>query len=177
MSSLIINLSDISEAGKDFDFKKGSDKDLDAHLESVIESLGDYTVHCHLASAGDIYTAVGNFHLKKEDLCSLCGEDMTLDQTTKFSEYVVVETSKEVGHAPHSGLNYETTQETYFIDSMSFDVFAFFREIIAAALPPYPKCSDTAKCEKVQAELKAAVEAKNRQGHPAFSVLEKLKKH
>lgn len=176
MDSLIINLTDIDESGKDFDFKFNGDKSLDAQIQSVIDDLKGFTTHLTLTRAGDIYTAQGHFTIQKTDVCSLCAEDMVINVNTKFSEYLVIETSKDVGHAPHSGLNYENTQETYFLDSYEFDVFAFLREVMASAINLYPKCEDTVQCSKTQEELKKKLETVSLKGNPAFSVLEKLKK-
>lgn len=174
--TLIINLADINETGKDFDFKKGGDKALDDQLFGVIENLKDYSIHLHLKNAGDIYIADGNYKIVKDDLCSLCGEDLVQNLNTKFTEYLVVEEEKEQeGHAPHSGLNYETDKETYFIESLDLDVFDFLREIMAASVPLYPKCETVSKCEATRAELQAKLEATNRGASP-FAVLEKLKK-
>ena len=176
MDNLIINLTDIDESGKDFDFKFHGDKSLDEQIQSVIDDLKGFTVHVKLSRAGDIYTAQGHFSVEKSDVCSLCAEDMTLKVNTKFNEYLVIEKSKDIGHAPHSGLNYESTQETYFLDSYEFDVFSFLREVMASAVTLYPKCEDTVVCEKNQEELKKKLESVSLKGNPAFSVLQKLKK-
>lgn len=175
MKSFIINLLDISESGKEFTFKKGEDKELDTQLSSVIDDLKNYSVKLTLTSAGDIYTAIGQFVIQKGDQCSLCAEDLVVDETTAFTEYLVLQESDVEGHAPHSGLNYETTQETYFIESLEFDVFSFLREIMAAAISLYPKCKDTDACNERQKVIKEKMEANALKGHPAFSVLKKLK--
>ncbi len=177
MDSLVINLTDIDESGKEFHFKMKDDGALDAQLSAVVEGLKDFHVQLKLTKTGDIYTAIGEFKLHKEDICSLCAEDMILNVNTKINEYLVIENTKEIGHAPHSGLNFENTQETYFLDSTEFDVFAFLREVMVAAVTLYPKCADTVACAKTQEVLKAKLDAVSLKGNPAFAVLEKLKKH
>ncbi len=175
--TLIINLADINEAGRQFDFTKGKDKALDEQLGSVIENLKEYSIHLHLAGAGHVYIATGDFQLTKDDQCSLCGEDIMDKPKKSFTEYLLVEPKsvQAEGHAPHSGLNYETDKETYFLESQEMDVFDFLREIIAASISPYPKCEDTVKCEKTRSALQAKIEADARKGMSPFSVLENLK--
>lgn len=175
--TLIINLADINETGKEFAFKKGGDKALDAQLDAVINDLKDYDVQLKLANAGHIYIANGRFHVQRGELCSLCGDDIIDNAKRLFNEYLVVEEkSKQLeGHAPHSGLNYETDEETYFIESLDLDVFEFLREVIASSLPLYPKCEDTEKCAKTQAQILAKVEDTTKKAMSPFAVLETLK--
>lgn len=175
--TLIINLADINESGKEFDFSINGDKALDEQLNSVIDDLKSYQVHLKLMRAGHIFIASGNYTLQKGDLCSLCGEDIVDNAKNKFNEYLVVEekSKQQEGHAPHSGLNYETDQETYFIESLEFDVFEFLREVIASSLPMYPKCEDTVKCEKTRSSLQNKMEETSKKGMSPFSVLESLK--
>lgn len=176
--TLFIHLADINDQGKEFDFHKGGDRALDEQLESVTPDLQDYKVHLKLTNAGHIYIASGNFTLKKGEICSLCGEDINETTTRKFNEYLVLEdkNKQQEGHAPHSGLNYETDEETYFIESLDLDVFEFLREVIVSLLPTYPKCEDTVKCEKTRAQIQAKLEEKTKKGMSPFSVLEQLKK-
>jgi uncharacterized metal-binding protein YceD (DUF177 family) len=173
--TMMINLADINESGKDFDFKKGTDQALDIQIESVVESLKDFDVHVKFTRAGDIYMAVGKFSLKKEDICSLCAEDLLQNINKTFTEYLVIQDSQQEGHAPHSGLNYESTQETYFIKSQDLDVFEFLREVIAGGVSLYPKCEDTVVCKKRQSELLEKMSEKAK-GFSAFAALEQLKK-
>jgi uncharacterized metal-binding protein YceD (DUF177 family) len=177
MSTMHINLEDISESGKTFDFKMAGDKELDTELASAVDDLKTYAVHLHISKAGDIYLAQGNFVLEKQDQCSLCGEDISANLETKFTEYLVIEDRSQSGHAPHSGLNYETTKETYFLESTDFDVFEFIREIMTSSVPLYPKCEDTVQCAENRKVAEEKLKSQTLQGHPGFSVLSKLKKH
>lgn len=173
--TMFINLADINESGKDFDFKKGTDQALDAQISSVVEDLKDFNVQVKFTRAGDIYLATGKFNLQKDDLCSLCGEDMVQNVNMPFTEYLVMQDSTQEGHAPHSGLNYETTQETYFIESQELDVFEFLREVMVGGVSLYPKCDNTVTCEKTRTELLNKMSEKAK-GFSPFAALEQLKK-
>lgn len=177
MSTMHLNLFELSEFGKTFDFVKNQDQELDAELASVIENIFAYSVHVEFARAGDIFTARGKFSLEKGDQCSLCGEDVHTHFSDKIDEYLVIEDTSVSGHAPHTGLNLESKQETYFLSSPELDVFDFLREVITSDLPAYPKCEDKAQCAKNRDALNEKVRKQGMDGHPAFSVLSKLKKN
>jgi len=175
--SMHINLLDITEEGHTFEYKRGDEVDLDAVVDTIIGGVNDFNVKVHLAEAGDIYMATGEFTLDHDDECSLCAEDINTPVKAKFNEYLMKADEREAkGHAPHNGLNLDSQQEVTFVEGYDLDMADFIREQFAIAIPPYPKCLDKAACEARQKENAKHYEAQKMTGHPAFSVLDQLKK-
>lgn len=172
-----INLLDIGEDGHTFEYGRGDEATLDTVVNEVVTGLKSFHIKIHILPAGDIYTAQGEFTLQRADECSLCAEDIVTPIKSKFLEYLMKASEREAkGHAPHNGLNLENTQEVTFINGTEFDLADFIREQFAVSIPPYPKCLDKQACEERQKENKKYLEGKEMKGHPAFSVLNKLKK-
>jgi uncharacterized metal-binding protein YceD (DUF177 family) len=174
---MIINLLDIGEEGHEFKVKWKDEKAVDEKVLQIVEGLKDFQFKVFLQKAGDIYTATGDYSISQESECSLCAEDISLPIKNRFTEYIVNQTkADQKGHAPHSGLNVDSKQEVMFVEHNELDLGVFMSELFALAVTPYPKCLDKAACEKRQeANRKYYVEEKEK-GHPAFSVLSKLKK-
>jgi hypothetical protein len=170
-----INLLDLGDEGRDFEYKKGDEAVLDNLVAEVIPEVCDFSVKVHLLPAGDIYLAQGSFTLKRNDECSLCAADMTEPIKGKINEYLMKEQEDMKGHAPHNGLNLDSKQEVTFVPGLDLDLAEFFREQFAASISPYPKCTDTAACEERQKENKKYYDDQKLEGHPAFSVLGQLK--
>jgi uncharacterized metal-binding protein YceD (DUF177 family) len=177
--SLRINLLDIGEEGHTFEYGRGDEPELDKVVNEVVEGLGDFHVKVNILPAGDIYVAQGDFTLQRQDECSLCAADITTPIKNKFSEYLMKAPSGEElkGHAPHNGLNLESTQEVTFVPGNVFDMADFIREQFAFSVSPYPKCLEVKECEERQAENKKYYEDKHKIGHPAFATLKNLKKN
>lgn len=174
-----INLLDIGEEGYEFTYKKGDEAELDKAASEAVEGLKDFEFTVNIMKTGDIYTAQGSFRLEKNDQCSLCAADIEAPVKTRFVEYLMNEARgmEQKGHAPHSGLNLENDQEVTFVHHHELHVTEFMRELFAVSVIPYPKCADVKACEKRQQENAAHLDKIRLEGHPAFSVLEKLKKN
>lgn len=175
--SMHINLLDISEEGHTFEYKRGDEQLLDTVIDTIIGGVKDFEVKVNIIEAGDIYLAQGNFTFGRDEECSLCAEDIQVQVKTKFSEYLVKADSRDAkGHAPHNGLNLDSQEEVTFVEGYVLDMADFIREQFAIAIPPYPKCADQKACETRQKENLKHAEKQRMTGHPAFSVLDQLKK-
>ncbi len=173
-----INLLDISEDGHEFTVKRKEEKDVDEKVAAAVENLKDFSFRIFIQKTGDIYTTTGDYSVSQKDIeCSLCAEDMELPIKNKFTEFLMNETkADQKGHAPHSGLNIDSDKDVTFVTGHELDLGEFIAEMLALAVPLYPRCLDTAACEKRQAENQKYYQESAMKGHPAFSVLSKLKK-
>ncbi len=172
-----INLLDIGEEGHEFKYIMGEEPDIDVVMQETFEGLNDCAFQVQIQKTGDIFTANGRFTLEKDDVCSKCGQDFVLPVDHKFTEFLMNEIDAEQkGHAPHSGLNIENTQEVTFVQGFELDLGEFIREQVAVAVPSYPACADKKACEVRQKEHQQYYAEEKTAGHPAFAVLSKLKK-
>lgn len=172
-----INLLDIGEDGHEFKFKWKEEKDIDGKVSQAVENLKDFSFRIFIQKTGDIYTTTGDYTLAQDTECSLCAEDIKLPIKNKFTEFLMNETkADQKGHAPHSGLNIENEQDVTFVTGHELDMGEFIAEMLALAVPLYPRCADTAACEARQKDNQKYMEKSVMAGHPAFSVLSKLKK-
>ncbi len=174
-----INLLDIGEEGHEFTGRLGEDAEVDRLVRESIEDLKTYDYRVHISKAGDIFTAAGRIGLEKGDQCSSCGHDINTKVDRKFTEYLMNETgeaAQQKGHAPHSGLNLNNDQEVTFVQGFELNLGDFVREQLAIAAPLYPRCADQAACLARQKEIQKYMAEEKAPGHPAFSVLSKLKK-
>jgi len=175
-----VNLLDIGEEGHEFTLKMGEEEIVDNMVHGAIDGIKDFDFQVRIFKTGDIFTTDGKFTFQKEDQCSWCGNDIVTPVKSKFIEYLMNETRAEhdqKGHAPHSGLNLENEQEVTFVQGYELDLGEFIREQFAIATPNYPKCTDEKACQDRQKENQKHIDTVGMKGHPAFSVLEKLKKH
>ncbi len=172
-----INLLDIGEDGHEFKFKWHDEKTIDQKVADIVEGLKGFQFRIFIQKTGDIYTAQGDYSLEQDHECSLCAEDILLPIKNKFTEYLMNQSKvHQKGHTPHSGLNIESQQEVTFVQDYELDLSEFIAETFALAITPYPKCSDVPACEQRQKDNTKYIQNANETGHPAFSVLSKLKK-
>lgn len=172
-----INLLDIGEEGHEFAFKMGEERDVDKSVLEILPQLKNYKFRIFIQKTGDIFTAVGEYTLENEDICSLCAYDISMPVKNKFTEYLMNESkADQKGHAPHNGLNIESEQEVTFVQGYEFDLADFVSELFSLNVPAYPKCLDQQACQERQKENKKYYVENQQKGHSAFSVLEKLKK-
>jgi uncharacterized metal-binding protein YceD (DUF177 family) len=172
-----INLLDISEDGHEFKLKFHDEKQVDEKVLAAVEGLKDFNFKIFIQKTGDIYTAQGEYSIEQDRECSLCAEEILLPIQKKFTEYLMNEgKAEQKGHTPHNGLNIHSEQDVTFVKDHEFDIGEFAAEIFALVTTPYPKCLDTAACEERQKENEKYYKEKHEIGHPAFSVLSKLKK-
>lgn len=172
-----INLLDIGEEGHEFKVKHRDEKAVDEKVFSTLEGIKSFQFRVFIQKTGDIYTAQGDYSLDQDQECSLCAEEMVFPIKNRFTEFIVNQTKAEQkGHAPHNGLNIESEQEVTFVQHHELDLADFITEIFALAVTPYPKCLDTKACEERQKDNKKYLYEGKEKGHPAFSVLSKLKK-
>ncbi len=172
-----INLQDIGEEGHEFKLKWREEKAVDEKVRLAVESIKNFQFRIFIQKTGDIYTAMGDYAIDYDQECSLCAEDITLPLKGRFTEYLMNQTkADQKGHAPHNGLNIDSQHEVTFVQHHELELGEFIAELFTLAVTPYPKCIDTKACEERQEENRRYVEAQSLKGHPAFSVLSKLKK-
>ncbi len=172
-----INLLDIGEEGHEFTVKSKDEKAIDEKVAQAVAGLKEFEFKVFIQKAGDIFTAQGTYMISQEQECSLCAEDISLPIKNKFTEFIVNETkADQKGHAPHTGLNVDSKQEVTFVQHHELEMADFIGDMFALAVSPYPKCLDKAACEVRQENNKKYYVKDEPKTHPAFAVLEKLKK-
>ncbi len=181
---LKIQLKDIPEEGKTFHFSRKDGK-LDSPLADLTGKK-DYEVEVSIQPIGGAFTVQGRTKFLGEDLCSRCGWDITLNLSGKIHEYLVVEKERDrTAHSPHGNKAIELESkgpETTYLTSSVLDLGEFVHEQFALLWPDYPRCEDVAECEKRRQENEAKLsKVEDRtpveKGHPAFKVLDKLKRN
>jgi uncharacterized metal-binding protein YceD (DUF177 family) len=178
-----IQLKDIPAEGKAFFFSR-KDGRLDAALHDLTGARY-YEAEVFIQPMGSAYVVTGKGSFTGEDLCSQCGWETAFELSGKIDEYLVIE--KERGrssHSPHGNNSLELENEgpeTTYLTSSILDFGEFIHEQFALMWPDYPKCSDEKGCELHRAEsekqlLQTEEPIQETNGHPAFRVLDKLKK-
>ena len=177
-----IQLKDLPEEGKTFHFSRKDGK-LDAALADLTGQNG-YDAEVFIQQVGGAFTVQGKSSFVGEDLCSRCGWDVTLGLSGKIDEYLVIEKERErIAHSPHGNKAIELENEgpeTTYLNSSVLDMGEFLHEQLALLWPDYPQCADHVACDQRRKENESKLAQDSEpveQGHPAFKVLDKLKRN
>ncbi len=177
-----INLNEIPAEGRSYDFSRKTGELNDA-LADLLEK-NPYEVELFIKPMGNAFEMNGKIASHKMSICSKCGTDMELPLTQNIKE-ILIEEPKEYrkdqavhGNGAVNFLGDGPGVTTY--RSSFFNVDDYIHEAFALAEPFYPECgeNDCQNLKEVEAklrELEAASAIEQSVGHPAFSVLEKLK--
>lgn len=178
-----IQLKDIPAEGKTFYFSR-KDGRLDAALKDLTGPR-NYEIEVFLQPMGSAFIVKGKGRFTGEDLCSQCGWETPLELSGKIDEYLVIEKERDrSSHSTHGNHSLELEAEgpeTTYLTSSVLDLGEFLHEQLALMWPDYPRCSDDLECESRKAEsekrvLQSEAPPETKNGHPAFQVLDKLKK-
>lgn len=179
-----INLSEIPAEGRNFDFSRETGE-FNQVLADLIQDR-PYDVAFTIKPIGNAYELRGTFKTRIPELCSRCGWDLELPLHQNFNEILMRdEPEYRKAHSVHGNQSIDFLAQgpdvTYYQGEV-FDAGAFVHEAIALSEPFYPSCGleDCEHLEEAENKRKE-IEAEYRRveaekaGHPAFSVLEKLK--
>ncbi|MCM2282505.1 MAG: DUF177 domain-containing protein [Bdellovibrionaceae bacterium] len=179
-----INLSEIPAEGRSYDFSHETGE-LNEALADLIQDR-PYDVTFTLKPLGNAYEIKGHFATRKPEICSRCGWDLELPLQRNFND-ILIEDEPEYrkSHSVHGNQSVDFLAqgpEVAYYQGDVFDAGTYVHEVIALAEPFYPSCGvedceHLADVEKKRAELEAEIQKSvvTEKGHPAFSVLEKLK--
>lgn len=172
-----ISLLDIDEEGASFNFDQ-SEKELAQVLNPI---LGDYSFNVDflIKPLGNAFQVTGSFKSEIDELCSLCGWEVHLPVAFKINE-ILMEKDKfgrtDSTKASASHMNELSQPNVSYYDNHALEVGDFLHELVALAVPAYPKCQDRKKCDsqRTEAEAKLKAEVAELKVSP-FDVLKKLK--
>ncbi len=177
-----INLNEIPAEGQTYEFTRKT-----GELNDILTDLlakNPYDVKLFIKPMGNAFEMNGHIESHKEGLCSKCGSDMQLPLVQDVKE-ILIEEPKEYrkDQAVHGNgaVNFlgDGPSVVHYRGSY-FNVDDYIHEAFALAEPFYPECgeNDCKNLKEVEArlrELEAKANLEKPVGHPAFSVLEKLK--
>lgn len=177
-----INLQEIPADGRSYEFSRKSGELNDA-LFDLLEK-NPYEVELFIKPMGNAFEMNGKISSQKKSVCSKCGSDMELPLNQNVKE-ILIEEPKEYrkDQAVHGNGAVDFLSNgpgvTHY-RSPFFNVDDYVHEAFALAEPFYPECgeNDCKNLKEVEAklrELEASSIIDKTIGHPAFSVLEKLK--
>lgn len=176
-----INLNDIPTEGKQFKFTQA-----DGKITPVMQDLigqEDFSFDITIRPLGNAFEVKGEGHSFADEVCSKCGWDLHLPIDKKIHEYLVIEEARpRKSHSTHGNQSLDLEQngpDTTYLKSQQFNVGEFLHEQLALSWPEYPQCG-TQECQARQSLhqdlfVAEATEDKKPLGHPAFSVLHKVK--
>lgn len=177
-----INLNEIPADGMAYEFSRKTGE-LNDILADLLEK-NPYEVELFIKPMGNAFEMNGKLVSQKSAVCSKCGSDMELPLVQEVKE-ILIEEPKEYrkDQAVHGNGAVDflgNRPNVVHYRGAYFNVDDYVHEAFALAEPFYPQCSEN-KCQdldEIEAklrELAAAASSENSAGHPAFSVLEKLK--
>jgi uncharacterized protein len=177
-----INLNEIPAEGRTYEFSRKTGELNDA-LSDLLEK-NPYEVELFIKPMGNAFEMNGKIASHKAAVCSKCGSDMDLPLVQNIKE-ILIEEPKEYrkDHGVHGNGAVDFLGNgpgvTLYRDPF-FNIDDYVHEAFALAEPFYPECgeNDCQNIQEVEAKLREIEESsaiERTAGHPAFSVLEKLK--
>lgn len=145
-----IRLAEIPEEGRQFTFTRESGE-LNSALKDLLPSVA-YKVDLTIRPLGNAYEMEGKVVTSLNELCSLCGWDLTLPLNRTFREVLVEaeKTDRETHHV-HGNQSVDFLSEgssSTYKDGV-FDAGEFVHELVAISEPMYPSCGDP-DCEHLE---------------------------
>ncbi len=177
-----INLNEIPAEGMSYEFtrKTGELNDILADL------LGKnaYDVNLFIKPMGNAFEMNGHLSSHKDAVCSKCGSDIALALTQDVKEILIEEPKeyrKDQAVRGNGAVDFlrDGPSVVHYRGSY-FNVDDYVHEAFALAEPFYPECGDKGcqNLDEIKAKIRELEESAVHEksvGHPAFSVLEKLK--
>lgn len=149
-----IRLSDIPEEGRNYSITRESGE-LGAALDDLIPNA-EFRVELSIRPTGNVYLLEGKVQSSFQELCSLCGWDLSLPLNRAIKE-ILIEAPPEdrethYVHDHHTPNEEELSTATY--KNGMFDLGEYIHEVVAISEPSYPACEDP-DCEHLaEANLK-----------------------
>jgi len=177
-----INLNEIPAEGRSYEFSRATGE-LNAALADLLEK-NPYEVELFIKPMGNAFEMSGRLVSRKQTLCSKCGFEIDLPLSQNVKEFLIEEPKEyRKDQAVHGNGAVDFLADgpgvTHY-KSPFFNIDDYVHEAFALAEPTYPECgvNDCKNLKEVEAklrELEMSFAAEQKPGHPAFSVLEKLK--
>ena len=175
-----IRLAEIPEDGRRFTFTRETGE-LNTALKDLIPKA-PYRVEFLIRPLGNAYEMEGKIVTTMNELCSLCGWDLSLPLSKTFKEILIEETKldRDAKHVHgNNSVDFLTDgpSTTPYRDGV-FETDPYFHELIAISEPLYPSCEDP-DCEHLeearakQAEINAEFERADEGTNP-FAKLKSL---
>lgn len=177
-----INLSEIPAEGREY-FYNQKDGQLNQILQDLI-GQNSYEVRIFIKPMGNAFEASGAVLSSKESLCAKCGFDLDLELKQKINEILIPEAEEyRKDHAVHGNGAIDFMSDGPNVTNFQapfFNLGEFVHEMFALSEPMYPDCGKEVceNYEQVKKNLQEDIDVprfETPKGHPAFSVLEKLK--
>jgi len=177
-----INLNEIPADGRSYEFNRQTGE-LNEALSDLLDK-NQYQVELYIKPMGNAFEMKGKIASRKQTLCSKCGFDIDLPLVQNVKE-ILIEEPKEYrkDQAVHGNGAVDFLADGPSVThyrSPFFNVDDYVHEAFALAEPFYPECgvNDCKNLKEVEdklKELEISSAMKQKVGHPAFSVLQKLK--
>lgn len=137
-----IRLSDIPEDGRAYSITRESGELGDA-LDDLIPNA-QFRVELEIKPAGNAYLLEGKVQSSFQELCSLCGWDLSIPLNRSIKE-VLIEAPPEdrethYVHDHHTKMDEDLSTATY--KNGVFDLAEYIHEVVAISEPSYPACED-----------------------------------
>lgn len=169
-----IDLKLIDEDGKDLQFNQSSDETLGLFKDLIGEN--PFHIDLKLSPLGNSYQLMGQIQSEYAEICSLCGEDITVPIGSRVHEIIVVEKQRPRNtQVSQSQQNFDSNSPSVtYLNEPYLEITELLHELMASSLTPFPKCTDEKACEQRQEKIRQVM-AENATGHPGFEALKGLK--
>lgn len=174
-----IRVYEINEEGKNYAFDEKSGELNESFSELTKEP---YQVDLHISDRGSFYQVKGSLSANTKNICSKCGDDISLPLETQFSDMVIEKPNNPRGSQYSKGKDVENSESTEvsYHEGGIFDLGEYLREQLALQIPLYPECGGG--CSSWE-ETKGYIKKINKEsesfhvekGHPGFDALKDLK--
>lgn len=177
-----IRMSDINSEGKKFTFDRVS-----GELNEILADLTQkaYKVNVFIRDLDAYFELSGEVRADVPQVCSKCGEDISLPIVKKFNDMLMEKPVDPRGSHYSKGMSVDASEqlpgEVAFYSNDLFDLGEYIHELLALEMPDYPDCA-VQECpflKEAQAKL-ASLNAESgdfkvSEGHPAFKALKNIK--
>lgn len=149
---MIINLADIPEEGRNYEYTTESAEVTEALVDLIGENK--YLVQFSLRPLNSRdFTLIGSIKTRTKEICSYCGQGIQFPVVAKFNEFIIppqemtrdghyVRSSNFVENDPDSPQSFE------YSPGMKLNIGEYLHEIIAINVPynPAPEVSENGDC-------------------------------
>lgn len=172
---MLIDLQNIDENGKDYNFDELSDE-LSGAFGDLIGSK-PFKINIEIKPLGNTFQVTGGLQSQYAETCSRCGHDIDVPLQNSINEIVVIEKARPRNtQVSQSQQNFDSfAPSVTYINEPTLDLKEFLHEMMAASFNVYPVCADTQKCESQQFKQEPDNEPEIKVGHPGFAALKGLK--
>ena len=140
---MIIQLNEIPNEGKSFDFSRKSGE-LDEVLKDLIGTR-DYKIHLDVTPVGKSFDVRGTIDTSYAEVCSFCATEFDLRVAERFHELVVCDAHKNIKGFEEDWSPHGDVGVTVIDDPTQYNVSDLIHEVLALAEPNQPACRENCK--------------------------------